>query len=137
MTAKDFVERFREATTAISGNHVPVLPGQLLNTWKSFVSYCEAGYDFDISEYDYDLGVRDYIESVLNSELLRDCEEMGWFREQVEEIDQQFRGLLQPRRFNTHGETPWWKQYVLRYAGAELAQDFFVKYGVDVELSHG
>ncbi|HLL67055.1 MAG TPA: hypothetical protein VK453_15330 [Micromonosporaceae bacterium] len=127
-----FVHLFREA--AATSSNRSWLPGDLIEAWDQFVTFCADGYHDNIYEYTNDLHVRDTIEAVLRNEPLRERSEMVWFQEQVEQVDIRFRALLQEHQLVGPPERPWWRRHPPKYAGAELAADYLADHGVHVEV---
>jgi len=126
-----FVQRFRAATSQ------GYLPTTLIAAWAQIVERCEAGYDDNLDEYRFDVGIRDSIEGVFSDGPLQQCPQMDWVRERVSALDLRFRALLQedvvmPNPF----AAPWWHRHPLRHAGAEAAGEY-AGYGIAVEVRSG
>lgn len=99
---------------------------QLLDEWREFVRDCEAGYAWNVYDYHCDLAVRDRIEEALAAG-------DAHLSAPVEEVDAQFRALLQPDVQVGPEDDPWWHRGVLRYAGPELAAGLRDWFQVEVE----
>ncbi|RLP93242.1 MULTISPECIES: hypothetical protein [unclassified Micromonospora] len=124
---REFVERFAEVT---GGRR----PTGYVERWEQVVELCEEGYDDNLDEYWFDLGVRHGIERVLTDERLHGFPQLGWFREQVRELDERFRAVLSEQRMPARRELPWWEAYVPAWAGPVLAAELWSSYGVRVEV---
>jgi hypothetical protein len=126
-----FVQRFRAATAQ---GH---LPTTLIAAWAQVVERCETGYDDNLDEYRFDVGIRDSIEGVLSDGPLQECPQVDWVREQVAALDLRFRALLQDDVVMPHPyDDPWWHRHPLRHAGAEAAAEY-ARFGIDVDVRNG
>lgn len=106
---------------------------ELFEWWSSFVNQCVDGYDWTIYEYDDEVGVRDYLECILQSEELRKFTEFASLRESVDKVDEVFRGLLQTDAERPTNSRFWWRKGVLRFAGDEYRHDMESRYSIAVE----
>jgi len=106
---------------------------ELLEWWRNFVSQCVDGYDWTIYEYDDEVGVRDYLECLLQSAELNSFHEFLSLREAVEKTDQEFRNVLQERIERPTDSKFWWRKGVLKYAGDEYRQDMESRYSIAVD----
>lgn len=107
-------------------------PAALVEGWDSFVKECEAGYSWDISEYDNEIRVRRDLERLLKAESLQEFPAIEELSTTVARIDERFRCLLQadverPKRHY------WFDRGILKQAGTEYAKFFLSAYGVHVE----
>ncbi|MEV4348790.1 hypothetical protein AB0J83_30400 [Actinoplanes sp. NPDC049596] len=109
----------------------------MVDAWSSFVAQCSQGYDMSIYEYENDLSVRSMIERLLTDEELAGFPEFAGFAARVAEIDARFRALLQEGVEIRDSAAAWWERGVPRMAGAELAEDFHVMFGVTVQEAPG
>lgn len=112
-------------------------PASLVRQWDGFVSSCEEGYSWDVSEYNDEIGVRTTLERILTAKTLVSYSELiGALAEEVQKIDDRFRCLLQ-----TDVELPdrehWWERGVLKRAGPPYADFHRAAYGIAVELAEG
>jgi len=133
MTPREFVEAFRNAV-AEYGWAQRLSPGQVVDRYKHVIELVEAGYDDNIYELHEDFAVRGLIEWLLHNELLLRFEEFGWVREQVSELDNRLRSVLQPDPVAPDIQRPWWEAHAPRYGGADLAADIKDRYGVVIEV---
>ena len=101
--------------------------------WAQAIERCEIGYDDCLDEYRSDLQVRDALEHALQDGPLRQCQQLGWVREQVAALDLRFRALLQEDVIVPGPPGPWWHRHPLRYAGAETAAEYALL-GIQVEV---
>lgn len=110
-------------------------PEELVAAWRSFVEQCERGYSMNIYEYENDLSCRAMIHETMEDPTLASSSDARAFKEEVAQVDDRFRRLLQPGVLIGDADSPWWKRGVPRSAGGELASDFRDIHGVDVELA--
>jgi len=64
---------------------------ELVEWWNNFVEQCEDGYGWTIYEYDDEIGVRDYLDAVLNDRSVMELPNAGELLKQVEGIDERFK----------------------------------------------
>lgn len=107
----------------------------LVAAWRSFVEQCERGYSMNIYEYENDLSCRARIQETMEDPTLAASSDMKELVEEVAQVDDRFRRLLQTGVLIGDAGSPWWERGVPRLAGGELASDFRDIYGVDVELA--
>lgn len=107
-------------------------PAALLDAWDAFVSQCEVGYRFDLSEYVHDIKIRRELEFLLSVPELQSFPEFEELTGRVHEVDQRFRALLLPDVIQPYASDEWWERGVLRYAGREYATDLKTLYGIKV-----
>ncbi|TWD73102.1 hypothetical protein FB561_6987 [Kribbella amoyensis] len=107
-------------------------PTDVVGEWEDFVESCTEGYLDDIYEFNNDLDIRALIERLLNDRNLARFQQMGWVRAQVSEVDEKYRAILRPEI--DRPTRPWWEARLPRLAGAELAEEFRLRYGVEVEV---
>ena len=104
----------------------------LLSEWTSFVSQCEQGYQFDISEYDNDVSIRDKIEEVINNEELYSPQDVQRFADAVHMLDEQLRALFIDNVYRPFTSGTWWEASILKFAGQEYSEDMLNLYKIDV-----
>lgn len=103
---------------------------ELVEWWSNFVSQCTEGYDWTIYEYDDEIGVREYLECLLQDNELQQFSEFAALRESVEKTDEIFRGLLQEQVVRPTDSKFWWRKGVLKFAGDEYRQDMASRYAI-------
>ncbi|XZE17685.1 hypothetical protein SH449x_002960 [Pirellulaceae bacterium SH449] len=106
---------------------------ELLKWWTDFVGQCVDGYDWTIYEYDDEIGVRDYLECLLQDSGLKTFGEFNSFRKAIEEIDEQFRTVLQTNVDRPTDSPHWWRKGVLKFAGDEYRDDMESRYSIVVD----
>lgn len=107
-------------------------PAGLVSRWSNFVDECEDSYDWTLYEYDDEISIRDSINLILSNKYLQCFDEWNEFSIQVEKIDNKLISLFFTDKHRDE-QTSWWRQGILRYAGAEYADDIQSRYGVCVE----
>src|SRR5690349_10954979 len=70
-------------------------PESLLKGWEGMIAACKKGYEDNIYEYDNDISIREHIELLLSSEILKEYPEFHEFSEAVKSLDTKFSELLQ------------------------------------------
>ncbi len=110
-----------------------VSPASLVTQWREFVKWCEDGYQWDISEYNNEISVRDKLEQLLMSQKLQSFNELQQLKITVEEIDQDFKKLLKDD-VKLINQNTWWKQGILKKAGGPYATYFQNAYDIEVEI---
>jgi hypothetical protein len=65
-------------------------PAELLDGWEGFVGQVEDGYQYDVSEYDHDIVIRDQLEHLVSYSGIQKFQE---FLCMVEKVDDRFRSL--------------------------------------------
>ncbi|MFF3749766.1 hypothetical protein ACFYYH_04790 [Streptomyces sp. NPDC002018] len=114
MTLADgnFTERFQLIARA-SGWGSPPRPAQALGMWEEFVTACESGYAFDLSEYLNDLSVRRLLQAVLDdAEAAQRTETYVPFAQRIRRIDDHFRELVSKGPLIRPGSDVWWDRRV-------------------------
>lgn len=126
---------FAAAVTLALQNHgyKPRSPNELLRWWQQFLEQCEDGYPSSIYEYDDEICVRDYIESVLNDVRVASYGEFTEFELKVRGIDERFRKLFQPDVKRPWPNDVWWRAGILRFACEEYCQDILSRYSIPVD----
>ena len=78
----------------------------LISDWHAFVEGVLNGYEFDISEYENDLALRDHIENEVQKETIIDQS----FKAALDNSDTRLREILIPlsRPLKIMPATPWW-----------------------------
>lgn len=109
-------------------------PNYFVSCWEEFISACKDCYQFSSSEFDYDILIRNDIESILRSEELKEFVEFNFFKESILKLDEQFRELLHPV-YEFPIETDfWWQKKVLKYAGKKYAEQIKEHFGFNVQV---
>lgn len=108
-------------------------PAQLLERWSHFISSCEEGYRWDVSEYDDEVAIRARLQALLEAPALRDQPGFQDLQTAVEEADRRFRALTLPSAERPE-RTAWWERAILRRAGQYYAQYIKDVYAIDVEI---
>jgi hypothetical protein len=127
----DFEERV--AVVLVQSGYKKRTSKELAEWWSGFVDQCVQGYDWTIYEYDDEIGVRDYIECVLNDMQLKGFHEYEWFRSAIDEVDKRFRAVLQESIQRPTDSPYWWRKGVLQFAGDEYRQDMESRYSILVD----
>ena len=109
-------------------------PAELVSKWESFVEECEAGYSWDVSEYDNEIRARRQLDRLLEMESLKVFPALAELSEAVRTIDERFRALLQ-ENVERPKKRFWYDRGVLRKAGFQYAQFFHSAFGIEVENS--
>jgi len=117
----------------VRSGSLPPTPSSLLNEWERFIALCKKGYKENIYEYDNDILIRKVIDIVLSSKALKKYPEFNSFSEKVKSLDAEFFELLQNDVKRSTYEY-WWQQGALKYAGEELAKDFFNNYKIKIRV---
>lgn len=104
----------------------------MLERWSDFIDECEAGYQWDVSEYNQELGVRSALESLAKDERLKHYAEHSEVLNQLARLDLRFRELLIPNACRP-GWEHWWESGILRRAGAAYADFMQQSYSIEVE----
>lgn len=107
---------------------------ELIHTWECFVVACEAGYGFDISEYDNELATRDSLAVLAADPTLRRHAGFEWFFRDIEALDARFKALLRQDAAIKDEDAPWWRRGVLSHAGADYARDIKSLHGIEIEV---
>lgn len=110
-----------------------VSPSHLLTQWDEFVNSCAEGYQWDVSEYNNEITVRNKLDHLLSSTKLQSFDELQQLRNRVKDIDNRFKCLLR-EDIKLEGEKPWWEKGVLKSAGSDYASFFQKAYNVDIEI---
>ena len=97
------------------------------------MGWCKEGYQWDMSEYTNELGVRERLERLLTADQLQPYPELHEIKTRVHEIDARFRALLIPN-IQLENREHWWERGVLTRAGEPYAAYFRDAYIIDVEV---
>lgn len=108
MVSKYYLEAFKEA---LEKNNLDVSlgPNYFVGGWDEFISTCKDCYQFSSSEFDYDILIRNDIESLLRTRELEEFEEFNFFKYSISKLDDKFKELLHPV-FELPIETQYWWQ---------------------------
>ena len=109
-------------------------PVTLLAQWEQFVTWCEDGYQWDVSEYNNELQVREKLETILSAGRLRTYPEIDVLKTEVSKIDERFRTLLN-RDAVLESRANWWEKGILKRAGRAYASYFRDAYDIGVEVA--
>ncbi|WP_405584966.1 hypothetical protein [Streptomyces sp. NBC_01190] len=95
-----------------------------VQSWLEFVEECESGYSDSLSEYDFDLYVRDRLQKAIDSQALHLTSDYDDFRRMVESIDGRFREIASTPISADDGESPnWWHKIIPHKGGEEFVND--------------
>jgi hypothetical protein len=133
MVNKSYLEVFKEA---LEKNNLDASlgPNYFASCWEEFISACKDCYQFSSSEFDYDILIRNDIESLLRTRELEEFEEFNFFKESVSKLDDKFKELLHPV-FEFPIETQyWWQKKVLKYAGKKYAEQIKNHFGFNIQV---
>lgn len=122
-----------ELAFILQGSILKAWPSDLVRIWEGFVEECEKGYQWDVSEYNNEIRVRDDLDLLLRAPSLQKCSELAELRSVVDPIDGRFRALLQDG-VRPYDDETWYRAGVLRYAGQAYAEYFRSVHGIDVEV---
>lgn len=109
-------------------------PDELVEWWANLIEQCVDGYDWTIYEFDDEMSVRDYIETLLDDPSLEGFNAFNEFKARVARLDEQYRELLQGDVKRPSKLDFWWRTGVLRYAGDEYCEDMSSRYSISVEV---
>jgi hypothetical protein len=90
-----------------------------VQSWLEFVEECESGYSDSLSEYDFDLYVRDRLQKAIDSQALHLMSDYDDFRRMVESIDGRFREIASIPISADDGESSNWWHKIIPYKGGE------------------
>ena len=107
---------------------------EMVGAWEDLVEASQAGYGWDLSEFDDELAVRERLEAALSDAELARHPSWAAYRQAIERADATFRELLQPGVERGPPSGKWWERGVLRRAGKEYAEDVESLYGAHVEV---
>lgn len=105
-------------------------PGLMIDIWQEVFESCEHAYADSIFELDNELSIRDDIEFALNEPDLMQCPEHKIFVNKVEQIDSDFKKIIQP---TSDSNKLWWKNLVLKYASDEYVEQMKLYKNIIVE----
>ena len=108
-------------------------PAKMLGIWEELIDECKEGYNWDVSEYHNELGIRNTIELLIKSETAKLCPEYRDFYSNVVVLDKSFRELLKLGVEVDSGRY-WWERGVLVKAGEEIVGYYHKVYGTEIEL---
>jgi hypothetical protein len=108
-------------------------PADLVTQWQEFVNWCAEGYQWDISEYNNEISVRNELEKMLSASKLQSYNELQQLKFVVSEIDNRFKDLLK-EDISLKNKTNWWEQGILKKAGEPYATYFHQAYGISIEI---
>ncbi len=106
---------------------------KLVAMWKSLVDQCLEGYRWTIYEFDDEMSVREYIDSILDDPVVASFPEFEGFAQQIQVVDEIYRSVLQPGVRRPSPEDTWWSTGVLKYAGDEYRSDMLSSYSIAVD----
>ena len=101
-----FIDRFREAVGE-TGVRRSWSPAGYIEAWRSFVTECEEGYQWNIYEYENELSVRDAIEKVLSDANLAGTPEIRVFADAIDELDSRFESVVAAGPQIEEPPAPW------------------------------
>lgn len=107
----------------------------LITEWDGFVTLCEEGYSFDLSEYDNDLAVRRKIKDLVEKEAIRDDPSFATLIVALNNVDNRLRDVLLPNTFRSYATNHWWETGLLKYGGEEYASDVKSLYNVSIPVA--
>lgn len=119
------------------GGHKERSGAELVSAWSFLVDQCEDGYGWTLCEFDDEVSVRDYLESVLRDpDIIERPEslELAW---QVHQIDNRFLALLQPGVLRPGHSSQWWRTGVLQFAGDDYRHDLGSLFSIHVDPCDG
>jgi len=129
-----FVERYEEIQRR-AGRTRSVTPQQMLAAWRAFVGSCGEGYEESLTQYFYDLRIRDAIELALSDTGLSALDGYTRFRSAVHEVDDRFRRVATKNLPIQHPERyAWWHRLVPGRAGEEFAQQLQEEFGLRIDV---
>jgi hypothetical protein len=105
-----------------------------IRCWGEFISDCKDCYQFSFSEFDYDILIRNDVESLLQSKELEEVEEFNFFKESILKLDEQFKELLHPVYEFSIETQYWWQKKVLKYAGRKYAEQIKKHFGFNIQV---
>jgi hypothetical protein len=111
-------------------------PDKMLLAYQKFVTACaEEGYEDFLVEFDYDLLVRQHIETILTNKELGAYAELAAFRQQVFETDELLKNSFIPGVERTEGRN-WWEKGILKKGFSNYSDDVQEIYKVNLALFH-
>ncbi len=128
---KEFLDLI-EANMKKRGTVSRLSPSGLCDRWAYFIQECAEGYQWCSAEYDNDIVCRDYLGEILEMEALKEFVQYDGLAERVEELDQQFKALLQHGVARPYRTKTWWRCGILKQAGEEYCEDMKGLHGIDV-----
>ncbi|MGW5351480.1 hypothetical protein ACWERV_13345 [Streptomyces sp. NPDC004031] len=111
-------------------------PADELRDWEDFVEECEEGYGSELSEFDFDLAVRDDIQKMLDDPTLRRTRGYDDFSGAVAAIDRRFRNIATvdiPTADTSR--LPWWQHRLPAKGGQVFVHDVRVRCGLVIALA--
>ena len=107
----------------------------LITEWDGFVTLCEKGYTFDLSEYDNDLAVRRKISVLIEKEEIQNDPSFATLIVALSSVDNRLRDMLLPNTFRVYAANYWWEAGFLKYAGDEYVSDVKSLYSVSIPVA--
>ena len=108
-------------------------PSDLVEQWNEFVQQCVEGYQYSLFEFDYEVSVRDEIQQIIDDGRLQEYEEFKDFVNKVDEIDNNFKSVVNDFKIPERDKLPWWKKGILKKAGDQYVQNVKDELGLEVQ----
>ncbi len=99
-----------------------------LANWRTFVSECEGGYNFDFFDYINERSIRTTIQEILDSNELMEFDDLMIFKKELNEIDFNFKRIS--NEYNIHGKY-WWERSFPNYGSEEFVKSVIEFCGID------
>ncbi len=108
-------------------------PNQYVDAWDQHVGICEDGYDFGVDEYWNDMRIRRRIQTILDSDNLKQFPEYSIFEQRIVAIDQRFLEVIIPDVLPDRGKY-WWEKALPKHGDIEFVEDVKRMFGVEIAL---
>ena len=106
---------------------------QLSSMWNQWVAGCETGYNWEYDEYEYELGLRDDIQAVLEDSLCQNLDGFEAFRQQTCQIDERFKTLINLGPKVSHWSDKWWRRSLPPLGRERFADSVESSFGITLQ----